>query len=557
MSASDKKKLRKEQEAAALTEKQLTQKKEDKQLKTYTLTFAVVMILVVAIALGSMGFNWYSNSGIPARSTTALTIGDHELSNADLNYYFIDAVNNFYNDVYEQYSTYTTLYVQLYYGLDMTQALNAQYYDEASGQTWADYFLQDAITYAEATYTLYDKAMEAGFELSEEDETYLNAALASTTSMAGLNGYDSLDAYLKDYYGNGADEESYVNYYRVNAIADAYYTEYANSLTYTQDEIDAYNTEHYDDFSSFEYSYYYINFKDFLPEGVEAADATEKQRETARAAAEAAAYDLAKSSDLILLNKNIAGMEINADNTTAAATEIDNTGIGSVATLYSEWIADPARTPNETTVVEYESDSDEDELVDGYYVVMFENRKDYNEKMRSVRHILVQFEGGTQVENEDGTTTTVYTDEEKQKAYNEAKALYDQWLAGETVDEDSFAALATSENSDDTGSSSNGGLYENVYKGMMVTAFNDWLFDEARQSGDHGIVETEIGYHIMYYVCEQERSYREYSIELTLRNTDIGEWYNALLETVTSAEGNTDYINKALVLASSDSATLY
>ena len=34
----------------------------------------------------------------------------------------------------------------------------------------------------------------------------------------------------------------------------------------------------------------------------------------------------------------------------------------------------------------------------------------------------------------------------------------------------------------------------------MLTEFNDWCFDPARQPGDTDIVETSTGYHIMYYV---------------------------------------------------------
>ena len=82
------------------------------------------------------------------------------------------------------------------------------------------------------------------------------------------------------------------------------------------------------------------------------------------------------------------------------------------------------------------------------------------------------------------------------------------------------------------------------------------MFDADRKEGDHAIVETEIGCHLMYFVCEQEQSYRELSIEYTLRNTDVGEWYTALLDTVTSTRGNTDYIYTGLVLASSSSTTL-
>ena len=552
MSASDKKKLRKEQEAATLTEKQLSQKKEDKQLKTTTMIFAVVMILVVSIVLGSTAMNWYNNSGIPARSTVALTVGEYELSNADLNYYFIDAVNAFYNDVYDQYTTYVTLAVQTLYGLDMTQSLDAQYYNEANGETWADYFINDAIGYAEATYALYAKAMEEGFELSEDEETYLNAALASTRSYAGLYGYETMEDYLKAYYGAGADEESYVNYYRVNAIADAYYSAYAETLTYTAEEIAEYNDANYDSFSTFEYSYFYVNAKYFLPSDVSATEATEEQTNAAIASAKAVAEELALSNNLDILNKNIVKAEI-PGSTTTAATEIDNTTKGSIGTLYVDWIVDSARVVGDTTVVEYESDSDEDEVVDGYYVVLFEGRNDFNEKMRSVRHILVMFDGGTEETDADGNTTTVYSDEEKQAAYDEAKALYDQWIA-DGATEDGFAALVA-ENSDDTGSTSNGGLYTNVYEGAMVQAFNDWLFDASRVEGDHAIVETELGYHLMYFVCEQDTSYREYNIEQTLRNTDIGVWYQALLEEVTYTMGNTEYINKNLVLASDSTST--
>ncbi|MBR2977814.1 MAG: peptidylprolyl isomerase, partial [Oscillospiraceae bacterium] len=52
----------------------------------------------------------------------------------------------------------------------------------------------------------------------------------------------------------------------------------------------------------------------------------------------------------------------------------------------------------------------------------------------------------------------------------------------------------------------NGGLYENVTKGQMVRSFNDWCFDAARKPGDTGIVETEYGYHVMYFVGEGENA---------------------------------------------------
>lgn len=84
----------------------------------------------------------------------------------------------------------------------------------------------------------------------------------------------------------------------------------------------------------------------------------------------------------------------------------------------------------------------------------------------------------------------------------QAQALLDEWKAGEATEE-SFAALA-SKHSIDTGSSSNGGLYSAVPTGYMVENFDAWMFDESRSSGDTGLVKTEFGYHIMYYVSGEE-----------------------------------------------------
>lgn len=113
-----------------------------------------------------------------------------------------------------------------------------------------------------------------------------------------------------------------------------------------------------------------------------------------------------------------------------------------------------------------------------------------------VRHILIQPEGG---ETDAETNTTVYSDDAWAKALADAEALLEQWKNG-AADEDSFAALA-SEYTDDTGSASNGGLYEDITKdSSYVEPFLKWAIDESREVGDTGIVKTQFGYHIMYYV---------------------------------------------------------
>lgn len=115
----------------------------------------------------------------------------------------------------------------------------------------------------------------------------------------------------------------------------------------------------------------------------------------------------------------------------------------------------------------------------------------------AVRHILLSPEGGTT--DEEGNVT--YSDEEWEACRASAQALLDQWAAGDATEE-SFAILAN-ENSMDTGSNTNGGLYEDVYVGQMVEPFENWCFDETRQYGDTGLVQTTYGYHIMFFVSSE------------------------------------------------------
>ena len=111
-----------------------------------------------------------------------------------------------------------------------------------------------------------------------------------------------------------------------------------------------------------------------------------------------------------------------------------------------------------------------------------------------VRHILVMPKGGET--GEDGSTT--YSEEEWETARISAQALLDEWLAGNATEE-TFGELAIL-NTDDSGSAENGGLYTYVSEGEMVPEFNDWCFDADRKTGDYGVVKTDYGYHVMYFV---------------------------------------------------------
>ena len=112
--------------------------------------------------------------------------------------------------------------------------------------------------------------------------------------------------------------------------------------------------------------------------------------------------------------------------------------------------------------------------------------------MVDVRHTLIQPVA------EEGAEKNVYTDEAWAEAEKKAQSLLDEWVAG-GKSEESFAVMADA-NTADGGSKGRGGLYQGVRKGQMTPAFDAWCFDGSRQPGDYGIVKTEYGYHIMYFV---------------------------------------------------------
>lgn len=128
-----------------------------------------------------------------------------------------------------------------------------------------------------------------------------------------------------------------------------------------------------------------------------------------------------------------------------------------------------------------------------------------------VRHVLIQPEGCEFNESHH----VVATEEQWEACRAEAQGLLDAWLAG-GADEESFAKMAMEHSVD--GSASSGGIYTDVYKGQMVVNFENWCFDESRKTGDSGLVRTEFGYHIMYFVGA-EPGWLRYGAEACLTDT--------------------------------------
>ena len=540
MSASKKKKLRSEN-TAKLTERQIAEQKEAKKIKLYSIIFAVVLVAMVVVAI-VVGVNRsIEASGVHEKNTVAVTVGEHPISNAELSYYYIDYANNYANT----YGSYLSLF-----GIDPSVALDKQVIDEETGETWADNFISEAASSVQAIYALADAAEAEGFTLPQEQQDQVDIMSNNLDSYASIYGYSNTDAFLKAQYGNGASKEGYMEYYQRNLLASAYQTNHQENLTYTDDQIREADNADPVKYSSYSFAQYHIPVSKFLTGGTtdESGNTTytAEEREAAIAAAKVAIAPLTDSeiNTVDALNEAIAAMDINAGTEASSTVYTDqaSTGINSYLT---DWVTAENREPGDVTCIEIpgtvKDENGEDlETITAFYVVLFTGKNDNEVELVNVRHILVSFEGDAQ---EDGT----YSEEVKEAARASAEEILNEWKSGDAT-EDSFAALAN-EKSTDTGSNTNGGLYEDVYPGQMVTAFNDWCFDSARKSGDTGIVETTYGYHVIYYVGTTGQTYRDYQIVNELISSDMEAWSQELLESYTITMGDTSYMRKDIVLS--------
>ena len=539
MSASSKKKLRKEQEAAKMTEKQLTAQKEAKQTKLYTTAFVAVMVVVLVIAVVVGVKQTIVGSGIREKNTVALTVGDHELNNVEMNYFFMDAVNNFYSS----YGSYAAMF-----GLDLSKPLNEQFVDEESGLTWADDFMTSAKDSAASIYALVDAAEAAGYTLSAQEQEALETNMESLNLYATMYGYSNADSYLKAMYGTGASKETYKTYCEKQALASSYYNHYAQTLTYEDADLRTKEAEDFNAYSSYSYNYYYLGANRFLTGGTTDAEGNVTYSDEETAASIAAAEEAAKAltaagiTDAAALDAAIAALEINKD-TEASSTANTNTLYSSINATYADWLADSSRKAGD---VAYFASGSEDNI-SGYYVVMFQGATDNTFALKNVRHILVAPEH-VHEEGEEHAEGETYSAEELAEAKAVAEEILNQWMSGDKTEE-SFAALANEKSADGDGTT--GGLYENVYPGQMVDPFENWCYDASRKAGDTGIVESDYGYHVMYFSGDSDYVYRDYLIENDLRSADLDAWYTELVGAMTQTDGDTSYVRKDVTLSAS------
>ena len=552
MSASQDKKRRQAERESGSSPKTLAEReaavKARKERRTWTIVGVLVALFVVVIVL--------LNTNLLYTGTTSVTVGDYKFTNAEYQYYYTTAYNNF---TY-QYGSYasllgldtsadldeqtvqSSLFTML--GLEIPESLQPADEEETAEFTWDDYFRETALQNMAQVTAIWDAAVKAGYTLSEEAAEEIDSTIASFETMATANNLRGADGYAAVIYGKGVTASLVRELLERAYIAEEYSADIYESFEYSADEINAYYDENADAFDAISFDYYLVEAEKVeVTETVTDEETGEETEETNEEVTDETMAEAKEEADSLLeaaqagaaqdaLSFAEAVAETMGDE--AEATEIKSLFGYSVTSGYgvmAEWLLDSAREPGDMAVLENEGV--------GYYVVCFNSRSD-NSDYNGVafRHILVNVED----EDEDGE----FSEEEIEAAEQKIQEIRDEWISDGGT-EDAFAALANA-NSDDTGSngsslySTEGGLYEHVAKDQMVEPINDWIFDDARQSGDSEIIYVEssnyTGYHLVYFVGEDGYSYHDclalYGLGYTnapqgLRQPDYEAWQSELI----------------------------
>ena len=484
---------------------------------------AIVLAVVVCLAAVYGIFNFF---GIPQKVLTAAKIGDERVTVAKYNFYYMDMYLNTYNQSQSYDSQYGAGYGAMYTGYDSSKTPMEQEYPgtledfEGESATWADYFRVQSLKYLQ-TYLAYAKlAKEAGMTLDEDELADIDEQVESIRSSAESNDY-SLNRYLTKIYGKGVNEKLLREVMEERQLAYKYAQQKQEDV-----ETGVTDAQIEEEYTANPAEYALVTLNGFVVSADTSAIADDATDDEKTAATEAAMADAKAKAEGYAAKVNSAETlleQAKAYNSTATEASVkleDVTGTtlaSSFSQAASDWAYAAERAVGDVTVVETSN---------GYAVLYMAvlPHKDMSKPV-DVRHILIQFDTTT-----DGSSNTVaLTSAEKEAYYQQAQAIYNQFLENPT--EENFATLANN-NSDDTGSNTNGGLYEDVHVGDMVTAFNDWCFDPNRKPGDSGIIETNYGYHVMYYVGNDN----EETWKSTVRSTLASDALSAFDDEIVNGE---------------------
>lgn len=490
----------------------------------------VAIVVAAAIVLCALGFS-LSYYGVPQRMISIGGVGsDQHVSIAEYEYYYMQSYNRLTS--YAQY--YSSYGYDYGYNTSLTPENQTKTTKDADGNeiTWVEYLHDNTIQLAQMYKAYYNEALKVGLEIDEADKASIDDTIQNYKDEASGKSDDSstssssvkysLNAYLRKVFGGSVNERFLRKQLKIQTLAQKYYETRTDELKkgYTQEEIDkTYNADK-DTYDMVDFRIYSFSTKTLSAEDNEKdADLEARQKKAdAEVKSNAEAFYSAVTDETTFiakateLNKDTADYDINT-------TKSISTLKADVTSNYNEdlstWLfADTTKVGDKKLVTKTDSSSS----TTTYYIALLTGGKHQSDTV-TVHHILFM--------TVDSSSGKPLSDDKIAAAKQNAEDALKTWQEGEKT-EDSFAALAN-KLSEDTGSNTKGGLYDSVRPGQMTTEFNDWSFDSGRQAGDVEIIETDYGYHVMYFTSKNG-SYYDSAIRSNKASEDVEKEATELLE---------------------------
>lgn len=492
--------LPKEQRAAENQDVMMQVKSQDIVIKKGRISIVLSSLIAVVIvaALVVLGIRYYTQPNSNEKmnpGNIALTVGDTNVSVGMYNYYYESIVYE-----YTYYANYG------YYDLDASADFSTQYTTDSDGNeiSWLDLFKKITVERIKTNVVYYEKGLEAGITLTDEQKEEIESQLDSVRENASASD-QSVNEYIEDTFGAHCGIETLRKYMEQYYIAGTYYNQYHITGRPDEEETQTYFDEHQDEYKSCSYALLEMAY-DTTDDSTRQDSIEKAQSYMARITDVDSMRALVPEACADLIDQFISAgyFETEDEAVTALSESIEATQTrtdieSSFGEEIANWMFDES---NETGSTNYYANEDV-----GIVYVLLKTSQPFLEdtQVYSVRHILV-IPGSDDEESADNASSESqeYTEEQWNAALEKAESIVDEYNATDKS-ELSFAKLAE-KYSDDTESTASGtsglygGGYEGVALGQMASEFENWAMDDSRKYGDVEIVKTIHGYHIMYFI---------------------------------------------------------
>ena len=472
---------------------------------------AIFLAAVIAV-VATFGVRYYTvPNGKEGKymnpASVVATVDGQKISIGMYDYYYASIVS-----YYEQYASYG------YYSLDTTKDYSKQYTTDDDGNkiSWQKFFETEALKEVEQITTYYSKALEEGVTLTSTQKKTIDKQISTLKDSASQNDV-SLDQYIKANFGTYCSEDTIRIMLEQYYLSANYKGKFKSETKVTDNDVDKYYNDHKNDYKKIEFYY--------IASPYDATDDNSKN-ESIKTAEKIMAKMKDKKSVIALVPEVYSSY---IDSQVKSSMEQDST-------LTEKKAREEAVKSYESNVVTTVSGSDSpfddkmntwlfsddtkvgskkyyiDENAKYIYIVLKTSKASVEEdETYTVRHILVAPESGS---NSSSSTSekTEYTDEQWAAAKKKADSILAKFNKTDKSEYE-FAKLAEQYSTDSASTSSGsndsfGGLYESVTLGQMVPDFEKWSIDDSRKYGDTGIVKSDYGYHIMFFIndCPEYQS---------------------------------------------------